>query len=474
MQFKTTPFKHQLEEWEASRSMPTRALFWEMGTGKTKLVIDTAAWLREAGEIDGMLVLAPNGVHDAWILDELPTHMTLPYWAHAWRSGSAATKWHAKEVAQLTSRDGLVVLAMSYDGFMTKRGHEAALKFLDKRRCLFVADEVHRLKTPSAKRTRAAVYAGRRAQYKRILTGTPVTNSPFDVYCPLKFLDENFWKPEFASYESFKTYFGVWEERVNSQTGGRFSQVVSYRNIDQLAAIVDRVSSRVTKDQVLDLPPKVYKKVYFEMAPEQARVYEAIKNDMVAFLNSGEVITTPLVIVQLMRLQQVTCGYVPSDGAEALTRFDDNPRLKCLLEVLEDSPGQAIVFARFREDINQICAALGADCVRYDGAVEQDARVEARRRFQDGSARYFVGNPAAAGVGLTLTAAKTVVYYSNNFSLEQRLQSEDRAHRIGQSSSVTYIDVVARGTVDSRIVKALRDKLNIASQITGDEVRKWL
>jgi SNF2 family DNA or RNA helicase len=504
VEFKTEPFPHQLEEFEKSKNDEIRAILWEQGTGKSKLIIDTARHLFDEGKIDAVLILAPNGVHDNWVIDEIPMHLAGSGASFAYFSKRASTKWHTRAVEELLG-EAFPWLCMSYDGFMTKRGRKAAESFLKKRRALYVCDESQRIKTPSAKRTRAIAASGKKAPYRRILSGTPVTNTPFDIYSQYRFLDWNFWKNRgFARYEAFKTYFGIWQTFIKLDSGefkkegdctakeirnkiGRFEKPVQFRNFDELHGYVMEIATRLKKEDVLDLPKKVYTKHYFDLSPEQAKVYKDLKENCISMLESGELLTTPLVIVQLLRLQQITSGYVPHDDCETIHRFPTNPRLKLLESTLEDVEGSAIIFARFKDDINQIMELLGDDAVRYDGQVDGEERTEARKRFQAGDVRWFVGNPAAAATGLTLHRAKTVVYYTNSFNLEHRLQSEDRAHRIGQDGQIVdydedgnpimgvrYIDLVARGTVDSKIVSSLRQKLNIASRITGDELVKWL
>lgn len=477
MQFKTVPFGHQLKEWNFSRDLKTRAIFWDQGTGKTKLIIDTAAWLYHQKEIDALLVMAPNGVHDNWIIDEIPVHLPddIPFSSIAYQSKKARTIRHQAAVKEVIEAPGLAVLAVSYDAFRTVQGRRTVEKFLHQRKVLYVADESQRIKTPGAKRTISAIATGRRAQYKRILSGTPATKNPFDVYSQFRFLAEHFWKlAGFASFEAFKTHFGIWEQRTNNQTGQHFMDVVAFKNTAQLREIMAPHFSRVTKDEVLDLPPKLYTKRYFDLSPEQAKSYKEIRDEFMTILESGELLTVPLVVVRLLRLQQVICGYLPGEDG-TLHRFEKNPRLEALRDLLEDVEGKAIIWARFREDIDQIMGILpGQTTVRYDGAVGSDDRNKAREGFQKGDVRFFVGNPAAAGVGLTLNKAQTVVYYSNSFDLEQRLQSEDRAHRIGTVNPVRYIDLIARGTVDTHIVKSLREKFNLAREITGDKVREWL
>jgi len=474
---RTTPYAHQQEEWDISREMPTRAVFWEQGTGKTKLVLDTFFDMDRQGLVDGLLVVAPNGVHENWMANEIPKHAWHHnYLAFAYQSHRASTKWHQRAVQDVIDTPKLAALFMSYDGFMTEKGTKVAKKFLEKRKTLYVLDESQRIKTPSAKRTKRIVASGKYAAFRRILSGTPVTNKPFDIYTQMRFIDPDFWKDRgYASYEAFKTYFGVWEDRI-TETGQRFKTCLYYKNLEQLHAMVDEVSSRVLKADVLDLPPKIYTKRYFELSADQKKRYRDIKEDFCTELESGELIAAPLIITQLLRLQQITCGYLPRDDEGPMVRFPQNPRLKALLDTLADVEGKAIIFARFRQDLDQICKELGKLAVRYDGGVEPAKRKEAIDRFQDPDdpVRFFVGNPAACATGLTLTAAKTVIYYSNSFDWEHRTQSEDRAHRIGQESSVNYIDLIATGTVDTRIVQSLRDKDAIATKITGDNARDWL
>lgn len=476
------PFKHQSDELAAHGTDTFRAIHWEQGTGKTKLILDTMAQLARAGEIDGMLVVAPNGVHRNWIEDEIPL------WAHSvqryarfWTSSKAATQRHQRDFAQLMKAP-FPVVAMTYDGFVTKRGKEWAKKFLTSRKALFVLDEATAIKSPSAKRTKTFLAAGKYAKYRRTLTGTPVTNGPFDVYAPLKFLSTDFWKQHgFPTFTEFKQFFGIWEKGYNSQQQREYDFVVGYRNLGMLQDMLAPVSSRVTKDEVLDLPPKLYSKRYFELSPEQARVYKEIQESAMTLLATGDLITVPLAITRLLRAQQVTCNYMPTDHDPVtgqVTHYTDlspnNPRLECLRELLEDITGPAIIWARFTRDIDLITDMLGAEAVRYDGQVTGDQRAAAKARFQSGGARYFVANPAAGATGLTLTQAKTVIYYNNSFHLEHRLQSEDRAHRIGQDQPVNYIDIMAPGTVDVKITAALRNKVDIASSITGDNLKEWI
>lgn len=479
--FKTPPFTHQRQTFEATWDREAYAIFWEQGTGKSKLIVDTAAALFLAGKITGVLILAPNGVHLSWILDQLPAHCPVPYVAHAYQSSRAKTVGHQQACAQLLRTPELAVLTMSYDAIITEVGKATAKKFLTTRRCLEVLDEATRIKTPGAKRTKTVLASGQYAPYRRILTGTPVANSPFDVYAPMKFIEPDYWRTAgLASYAAFKSQFGVWAPMT---VGDRsFDRCVGYKNLEWLHQLLQPASSRVVKTDVLDLPPKLYATRTFELNATQRRLYDQLKQEFLALLDSGEYVEAPLAIVRLLRLQQITCGYVPTETGEPPVDITphDNVRLQTLLELCEDLPHPTIIWARFRRDIDLICAALDqrqfGPVYRYDGAVSDAVRRTSVEQFQTAAPgpRFFVGNPAAGAEGLTLHAAQTVIYYSNSFKLTERLQSEDRAHRIGQCHPVNYIDLVARDTVDRGIHEALLTKQEIAAAITGDRLYDWL
>lgn len=473
------PFNHQRDIFEKTRDLTMWSLFLEMGTGKTRITIDTAAWLYSRGEIDAMLVLAPNNVHGLWITDELPKHLhpDVDHFGYCYSSNKAKTKDQERKVEALLEYKGFAVLAMSYDSMTTDAGKTVARKFLSQRRCLYVLDESTRIKNPTAIRTKTVLASAKFAKYRRILTGTPITNGPFDVYSQMKFLSEDFWKPHgFASFTVFKQFFGVFRKMTNQHTGRLFDQCVAYQNLPILQRILEQASSRVLKEDVLDLPPKIFSNRYFDMTPTQQRMYEELRNDFVTRMDSGEDdIVAGLAIVRLMRLQQITCGYIPTEPDRPVVMIGDkNPRLDLLADITEDIPHQAIIWSRFTKDIDLICDLLGKKAVRYDGQVDENGRIEALNKFHGGEAQFFVGNPAACSEGLTLTEAKTVIRYTNNFKLAERLQSDDRAHRIGQDKSVHYIDLICQGTIDQHIVKSLLSKFDIASQLTGDTLKQWL
>jgi len=261
--------------------------------------------------------------------------------------------------------------------------------------------------------------------------------------------------------------------------GGRRVQLVhSYQRLDELADILKGFSYRVLKEDCLDLPDKVYIKREVELSKEQKDAYATMKSAALAQLK-GKLATAPHVLTQMMRLHQITCGFLKNDD-DSISDLKNN-RMNSLLELLEEVEGKVIIWANYVHDVEKIvkilCDEYGSDTVvEYYGATSSESRAKAIKSFQDpkSKVRYFIGNPQTAGYGITLTEAGTVIYYSNGYDLEKRLQSEDRAHRIGQKKSVTYVDLIAPKTVDEKIVKALRNKIDIASQVMGEELKEWI
>ena len=334
-------------------------------------------------------------------------------------------------------------------------------------------DESTTIKTPSAKRTKNIISLGKHAKYRRIMTGSPITKNPLDLYSQCEFLDP--WLLNFQSYYAFRNRYA---EMKTMHLRGRSIQVVSeFKNLGELSETVKTFSYRVLKEDCLDLPPKNWIKRYITLTPEQKKVYDQMKKAAIAVLN-GKVTSTMTVLTQLMRLHQITCGHFTADDGSVQTI--NNNRIKELMNILEETEGKAIIWANYQKDITQIVESVekeyGPGSVGdYYGLTAQEDRQDNIRQFQsDPKCRFLVGTPSTGGYGITLTAANTVIYYSNGYDLEKRLQSEDRAHRIGQKKNVTYIDIIAEDTVDEKIVKALREKINIASEVMGEELKEWI
>ena len=475
--FKTKPYNHQLIALEKSWAQKTYALFMEMGTGKSKVLVDNIAMLYDRGAVRGALIVAPKGVYKNWNDIEIPVH--LPDHVEHTKVMWEANITKKKQLELDTLFDGgteLKILIMNVEAFSTNKGLDFAHSFLNifMGKALIGIDESTTIKNPTAKRTKNILKIGNLASYRRILTGSPVTKSPLDLFSQCLFLD-----PYHLGYDSYYAYRSRYALMLDRNFGGRKVQIVdSYRRLGELAEKLDSFSYRVLKEDCLDLPPKVFTKRVVELTDEQDKIYAQMKQMALALLND-KVMSTVNVMTQLMRLHQVTCGTFKADDG-TITPLKNN-RLTALLDCLEEVEGKVIIWATYREDIKKIVETLKkaygeASTVEYHGGVDTAYRQDHIAQFQDKTSptRYFVGNPQTGGYGITLTAANTVIYYSNSYDLEKRLQSEDRAHRIGQTGSVTYVDLIAEGTIDENIVKALRSKINIANEIMGEDIKDWI
>lgn len=484
-QMKTEPYRHQLDAWLASRDANYHALFMEMGTGKTKVAIDTMGHLFERQEIDAALIVAPKGVYDNWVQAELPRHLPdrIPRLVVRWQPNT--TKSFEEQVLQLFMRNKrppelrgrvLAIFVMNIEAFSTSRGAGIAEEFLRTfPDSLMVIDESTTIKNRGAQRTKAAIRCAAKAKYRRILTGSPVTKSPMDLFSQCLALSTE--ALGHSSYFAFQARYAIVVQRKMGHRS--FQDIVGYRHLDELNQKLDRFSTRILKADCLDLPEKTYLRRDVPLTPEQRNAYDQMRVLALAQLpEDGSVATTQSILTQIMRLQQIACGHLKTDEGEI--KELPNRRLDELMTVLDEVHGKAIIWANWTHDILKIEAeikkAYGREAVAtYYGDTPQEQRQEIVTRFQeqDGRLRFFVGQPRTGGYGITLTAANTMIYYSNSYDLEVRLQSEDRAHRIGQRNPVTYIDLVSPNTVDEKILKALREKIRVADQVLGDDPRAW-
>jgi SNF2 family DNA or RNA helicase len=600
--FKMKPRRHQLDCWNISRAKKAFALLMDMGTGKTKVLIDTAAWLYDQGEIDSLIVFAPKGVYRNWQDEEIPKHMPdhVKYRLAAWASSPTAEDKAA--ISLLEQRDSarvLRILLVNVEALSTKRAFEYVEKFMLGCKPLLAIDESTVIKHGESKRTKAVIWLGKYAPYRRIMSGEPAANSPFDLYAQFDFLDP--FMLGYSSFYSFRNHFGkvVGKQQVNEVervkgwrgmtsdelraagldpdvvnavrrgVGKSYTAVLEYRNMDELQKVISPHSFIVKKEDCLDLPPKTYGQRYVEMSPAQKEAYSAMKascmvevegllrrlqdqsasaapakvtrnpplilpakpglrsaspEDAFAYFRAsveaaggqgslfeaaapdvcdcwegikdrplsptcplcgapmpsgGKFSTASIVITQLLRLHQIVCGFVKTDAGEEIDLGDTNPRIEELLSILEGHGGKAIVWANYRRSIGQIRDALakeyGPEAVAtyYGGTKDKDRRA-AIKNFQDPKSplRWLVANRSAA-YGLTLTAADLMVYFSNDYDREVRGQSEDRAHRIGQDKKVLYLDLICRGTVDEKIIRALRDKKDLSQMVTPSNWRTF-
>lgn len=572
-QFRSEPFPHQLDEWTRHRETVGRMILWEQGTGKSKEIVDQAAWCFLAGLIDAVIIVAPNGVHRNWVEEEIPTHLPdlLVDRTRAlfYQSDKSATIRHQKACRALADFRGMVWFTISYEAFTTVNGKKALIELFHRRKVFYVLDEGHYVNNPEAERTKSILRSSQYAQMRRVLTGTPISTGPFNMYSLMDFLDPTYWVTNgLSTLTEYRNHFARIEKRVDPngwswakdpktgqmrrREGREFEVILEYRRLDELRALLAPWASRVTKESAgLKLPPKKYTREVFDMSPQQSELYQTMHDEYMVWLakegissdsdglplqqaalcfdcggkkeveldgyiypcpactsapvtaieGEGTLVAAEMVMTRQLRLQQITCGYLPTeDDDEPLYVIPgENRRLDRLKHIIQDRlkrKRKIIVWARFQLDITLILEALrgmGIKAVRYDGQVPEAGRAEAKALFkgmrpifengvligredipESEQAWVFVGNPAAGATGLTLNIAKTTVYYSNSFKLIDRLQSEDRNHRIGQDEEVEYIDLVAAGSIDVKIADNLRTKFNVASEILGDEQRSWI
>jgi len=472
--FKTKPYAHQLKALELSWNKEVFAYFMEMGTGKSKVLIDNISMLYDKGKIDGALIVAPKGVVKTWYEQEIPIHMVdhIEKTSVLWQALINKTQ-QEKLNSLFKSEVKLHILIMNVEAFSTKKGVEFAGRFLNSHNAVMAIDESTTIKNPSAKRTKSILSLANLAKYRRILTGSPVTKSPLDLYTQCQFLDS--WLLGHSSWYTFRTRYAIMKNMYFN--GKTFQKVVGYKNLGELSEKLKPFSHRVLKDDCLDLPKKTFMKRIIQLSSDQLKVYAQMKQLALAEMN-GKMITTATALTQLMRLQQITCGHFKAD--DGTTQDIPNNRMGELIDVLYEIEGKVVIWAHWQRDVNVIIKEIVKEfgegcCVDYFGLTPQNKRQENIKKFQeDENVRFFVGTPATGGYGITLTAASNMIYYSNGYDLEKRKQSEARIDRIGQTKPMTYIDILAEKTVDERIVKALRKKINIAAEIMGEELKAWI
>ena len=476
--FKTKPYAHQLTALEKSWEKQVYAYFMEMGTGKSKVLIDNISMLYDKGKINGALIIAPKGVYQNWYNSEIPTHLVdhIDKKMVLWQA--MINKTQAKKLNTLfKTGEELHILIMNVEAFSTKKGVDFAHKFLNCHNTLIAVDESTTIKNPGAKRTKNILGLSKYSKYRRILTGSPVTKSPLDLYTQCYFLSP--WLLDHSSFYTFKNRYAVMR---TANFGGRSVQiVVGYRNLAELSEKLKPFSYRVLKDDCLDLPKKTFMKRIVQLSDEQKKVYSQMKQTALAFLN-GKAATTATVMTQLMRLHQITCGHFTAD--DGTIQILKNNRIDELIDLLHEVHGKVVIWAHYRHDIETIVEHIKKEfntdvdnsVMTYYGDTSVEDRQKAIKEIQDPDSpvRFLVGTPQTGGYGITLTAASTMIYYSNGYDLEKRQQSEARIDRIGQTKPMTYVDIIAEDTVDERIVKALRKKINIASQVMGEELKDWI
>jgi SNF2 family DNA or RNA helicase len=479
MIFKRKPRDYQLEDFERTKDLRQFAILYEMGLGKSKVTNDTAIYLYSKGKINAVVIIAPNGIHTKWAREDFPNDMPdgMDYRVGVWKSGNQKSIDECERL--FAPGPQLRLLCMNIESLSRKNSAaELFLKrFLNASDCLLVIDESDTIKNPSAKRTETLLKLGDKAAYKRILTGTPINNSVFDLYSQFTFLDTDIFGQSFTSFKH--TYANILPPTHPTvlaimAKGARWVPTLvekdkegkpMWKNLDKLQDVIRPYCVVRKKADHSDLPDKIYESIYYDLEKKQRQIYDKLVKESKVQLEDDSV-TVVHKLTLLLRLQQVLAGFLPGDTTEGLIPLfkdpKDNPRIQALLTALDNHVGQAIIWCRFTDEIRMIEKILGDECITYYGATtDREAKMQL---YKDGKVRYLVSNTATGGVGLNLTNSHLAIYYSNDFSYRNRVQSEDRQHRIGQTESVVCLDIIAENTMDEKIVKILRDKKDISVQ----------
>tara|TARA_R100000278_G_scaffold17602_1_gene17640 strand:+ start:7157 stop:8569 length:1413 start_codon:yes stop_codon:yes gene_type:complete len=464
MIYKTKPFKHQEDAVTRFVDKDYGALFCEMGTGKTKIVLDI---IQNAEDLADIVIIAPNGLHHNWAINEIPQHFQKTVDVFCWK-GPIKTIKGKKEFKQFLNQDSKFrMILINVEALRTASGFQTVEKFLNsaKHRIHMIVDESTCIKNPKAMQTKRVLQLSQKADRKWILNGTPITQSPLDLFTQCKFLNRQ--ALPYPTYTAFKHAFAV--ETTMTMGSRSFRKVVGYQNLDQLTKLLEPFSLRIEKKDCLDLPDKTFTPMVVEMTATQKRIYKTMKDDCLALLDSGNLVTTTLALTRIIKLHQIVTGFITDD--EGTEHAIDNNRIAALMQIAETTK-PLVVFCAYHHNVRAVCNALAKEygnhqVVTFSGNESSIQRNKAVKQFQNGQAHFFVGTSAAAK-GLTLHRASTMVYYSNNYSLETRLQSQDRIHRIGQKNKCTYIDLVVPQTVDNAILQRLEQKKELSSMVLDD------
>lgn len=488
--FKHPPYDHQREALVLARDLPNFAYFMDQGTGKTKSVIDDAAHNYRKGRIEALLIVAPNSVKSNWVdwesyeeePDEIDNHMPpdIDYTKGVWISTTRKFErlaWDRFEAKLTTPWGRLVILAVNYDALTMPRVYGFLERFCQHFAVMIAADESTFIKHSGSKRTKAAIKLRQHCKIARIMSGTPIIQSPLNAYSQFQFLDPAILG--FGSYYAFRNRYCV-------MGGFEGKQVLFYQNLDELAEKISSCSYRVLKDDCLDLPPKVYMpKRRIKLTAKQAKAYKEMSRDMLTTHEKG-IVSAQITLTQILRLSEITSGYLPVLCPRTGKRVDTvelvspsrNPKMQDVMHIIEESGGQQfVIWSRFTAELEGMLSLLkkaGISCARFDGKLNERESIRVRKAFQRGELDGLVANPAKGGVGIPLFKGTLVMYLSNSPNTEHRVQSEDRTHRQGTTEKVSYYDFQAPGTVDVKVVRALRNNKNISDEIMRDGFRSWI
>lgn len=487
--YRKPPFLHQLREMEVSAELPSRALLWQMRTGKTKLTIDTACHLAREAKVDAVVVFAPNGVHENWIRRELPAHHwdSVPWDSLAWRTSIAGTKaegrlpayerrgWREQHEAfwaraerLLTRSDRLAWFAFASETMTRKDVRNLVARILRrKKRVMLVVDESDDFGAPGSKKTAMLRAMARKCAFRRILSGTVVENSPLRAYSQYELLEEG--ALGHRTYEEFKGRYARYERETN-RNGQSYPVLKEYVNLDELKERMARYSSVVLRSDCADLPDLVRSRRPVRMTDEQRDLYRQLHRTFLLETADGQTLSVGENTSRLVKLQQVASGFVYDEFRRLHVIPGGNPRLDDLVDEVMLTGGRTVVWCAFREDMDMVAAALrnaGRRVLEYHGRTSDEDKAYARVAFAPGSREPvddLVGHPKSGGRGLNLSAADKIIWYSHTFDAVVRSQADERATEVG-GANVPVVDLVA-APVDEYILDTVSEKVDVADDVS--------
>ena len=507
LQFKTKPYRFQLDTLETTKDYEFHGWIFDPGLGKSKMACDQAAYLFNDGKITQLLYITKNGVDEQFINEAVPQHLPLleeQFVTDCWHETGAWRKLDKWRLQKANLSKKLLIAAINCEALQTKKGFAACEKLARSGPTMLVVDESQEFSGLSATRTVNLLKIAPLFKYRRLSTGTLTGGNPLHAYPQLRILSPSLMPMDRWSFEykyCVKEKQDIWIKQredgwvkdasgrsvfvpAGSPVRKKVDVIKGYRNLEQLQAVIAKCATIKTKDECPDLPPKIYKKVTFELNEQERKLYNKVKSSVLSELAPGKYISAEMAVTKLIRLQQIACGFTVFEdlvtGERGKHLLEEPTRIKRLLETCSQIQGKTLIWSRFTTSTEQIVAELRKvygekAVVQYDGTVSSADKHENKMAFkEDPNVRFFCGNPRAGGVGLDLPEATYCIYYSNDHSLISRLQSEDRCHRVISRLPVTYIDMVANKTVDDKILTALRSRFDIASQLTGENLRKWI
>lgn len=469
-QFGTEQYKHQERGFAKIKDLPLSALYMGTGTGKTKMSVDKSVYLWCDHKIDALLVMTKKGVHEQWVDEELPKHVhpSIPWSGHAWQG--MTTKWERNQFEEMMRwANKLRVFTINIDAISTKKGFAMISEFITRAagRVYALVDESQDISDPDSVRGTTLQKIRDMIHYRSILSGTPITVNLENIWGQFHFLDTD------IIGHKYRTPFRSEYCRMGGFQG---KAIVGHRNLEAFYRRIDDVTFRATKEEDLDLPPKVYKNEVFKLTDKQMKIYEELRRSFLVELENGATVTVDHAATMIMRLQQIACGFVTDE--DGTVQYLDNPRLDRAIQLDEEigKKEKKIYWCRFKDDARFLMQAFGSRAVDYVGATADADRARNKALFLDKNSGkdILISNPAAGGTGLNLQGeCAYAIYYSNSYNAAHRWQSEDRIHRIGTYKTTYFIDLVASRTVDRRIIQNLKDKRDFA-QLVLDDIRKMI